>query len=226
MKKTDLLVYVFILFLTACVTNPNNNFTMSNTGLVAIKTSVHFLASDRTYLPKKYFTKSVLVYMPYIPGAIFGNPGFKPIYAEILPKNLSISLDLTKLIPALNADARPLSRLWLQQGISVYPEKTKLARIGTFAFDMITKKSIGGVGFLDPVSKESLILVYVDRACKITGRFTVAGATYEHNIDFPGSGFHFIRVNIIQPQLFRLHYFPKNGAVDFVIFVKNTVQPI
>lgn len=223
MNRIYLIPLVFTVLLTGCVTSNIRNTSSPNLGLQVIDASVIFLAPDKSVLSKKYLPKDVLVLLPSIPGEIFGNPSSEMIYTGLLQENQNLSFDLNNSIEVLEKSSEPLSEKWIKKGLSVHPEKTQLARIGTFAFDRSTGNPIGSGGFIDPVSKDNLILIFVDQPCEIQGGFTIGDKKFEHNIVLPSSGFHFIRIKTIKKNNYKLEYYPKSGLVNFSIHINDMV---
>lgn len=194
--------------------------------IISLNAPLHFLAADNTSLPSKYFTKQILVYLPYIPGGLFGSPGLQKMYSGVLPRGLALNLDLHKIANDMNKLAEPLLARWQQQGLVITPADTRLLRVGTFAIDLNSRKPLGVVGFINPKTKNYLILVYVDKACWIKGDLFFAGRRFNHDIHLPSAGFHYINIVPVNDGYDKLIYYPKGGKVHLSIKVKGQVQAI
>jgi len=217
MNQSRYLIVAIFTLLTGCVANQHREESPGTSGLIAIDTTVEFLAPDRGTLPSSHFPEEIVVIFPYIPGGIFGTPRSAPLFQEHLKGNLDFKLDLAGAIGKLEKDSKPLTGTWTSKGLSVVPKEARLSRIGTFAFDAKTKNELGAGGFIDAESKDNLLLVYVDRPCRIAGSFTLGDEHYSHEIELHSAGFHWIRVRSSDGKRFLLGNYSNNGHVKFSI---------
>lgn len=188
-----------------------------NFSLDSINSSVEFLSPDRTTLPANHFTNKVVLLFPYISGGIFGNADSEPVFYNYLTGELEFSLDLKSATQTLDEVSTSLSEKWLHSGLSITPAKTRISRIGTFAYNAETGNPIGAGGFIDTVSRDNLILLYTDRACEITGELRLGRELYIHTIDLPTAGFHWLRVHSTRHNQFEIKYYPHTMNIKFSI---------
>ena len=156
-----------------------------------------------------------------MPGEIFGSPKSEVLF-QVRPKNnQDFYLDLLGSVKKIDKVAIPLLPKWREKGLSVSPANTRLARIGTFPFNPVTGRLIGGGGFVEEDTKDYLILVYVSKPCKVTGTFTMGGESYDHNIDFPSSGYHLVSMRDVGVGKYLLEHRPSSEGVKFSILISS-----
>jgi hypothetical protein len=96
-----------------------------------------------------------------VPGAIFGDPHYPPKRTEGLGNTATVPIYLSILRAQLDQQAATLSVAAEKAGWRIDPGDTRLARLTT---TITTDKSRRfGVGFMDSVSKNRLLLVFFDR---------------------------------------------------------------
>ena len=69
---------------------------------------------------------------------------------------------------------------------------------------MCSSDLIGGGSFTDPASRASMILMYFDRPCTLTGAVTADGSVFHHAIDIPARGFHWLHYDEPQQNTYRI----------------------
>lgn len=214
-----IVLFIFILsLLTGCSAT---SLTTNQDTFLKLQVPVVFISPQKTILPKEHFPTDIAIIMPTIPGEIFGNPSDELIFSGIVPEDYILDIDTPTQV---HKSAKSLSREWLSMGLSTTPEQTRISRIGTFPLDPYTGRPIGGGGFINPLNKNHLILMYFDQACEIKGKFKMQSEWYDHDIVIPSEGFHFIEVNKISHNQFKLEKYSKTGKVNFTIHIKNIID--
>ncbi len=211
------LVFAMLLACTACSNNSVVKEDYGKTGVLRIDTHVEYVDIDNKHLEKEQFPKDVVLAFPYIAGGIFGSPDSEPLFVVRVNEELGFSLDLTEKQTIIENASRPLVNLWLERGLAITPADTRLSRLGTFPFDVITNKPIGGGGFISPSLRNTLILIYVDRACEIKGEISVSGQLYNHQLELPGKGYFWVEINKTSERTSILSQYPDDGDVHFSI---------
>lgn len=224
MIKPKFLVFFLLLIVTSITIGQTKSVSLSANRILKINVPLMFVDKQNNTLSKKNIPRNIYVLLPYLPGEIFGNPKSGPIYAGVLQKNSKLFVDLSKSLDLIKNDAKPITQRWSLKGLKAYPENTKIARIGTFVYDAKTKKPMGGGGFIDPKSKDHLVLIYVSQACKIMGNIMLGKESFEHHIELPNSGFNFLRVRVLSSNQYKIEYFPNNGKINFFIRMSNIIN--
>jgi hypothetical protein len=133
---------------------------------------------------------------PVIEGDVFGGPAGTAL--SIVDDNrASFDLQLKKIWSAASAAAKPLTEGAKKSGISIAPTKTRMLRVGTFLVDQ-DKQSLllADVQFRDSMDDIPLVLIYVDRPCRMSG--VVHGVTegradvVEIDVTLKSAGFHWL----------------------------------
>jgi hypothetical protein len=155
--------------------------------------SLEYLDENGSRVSAEFQPKNVLLEFPYIPGQVFGGATDEPVFIVPASVGSTVTVKLVAEEAGLNEVASPLRPGADTRGLTVTPENARFARMGTFPYDARTYASIGGGGFLDPVTRDALILMYFDRACVLSGVIALDSGEARHSIDIPGAGFHWIR---------------------------------
>ena len=182
-----------------------------------LDTSVQCLTRDRVYFSCVNRLDEVEIVLPYISGGIFGNPNNTPVFRKRLSGDYSFSIHTDDFIRRVDRGASILEDFWYAKGLSMRPNTTKIARIGTFAYNTVTNTAAGSGSFMDKESQDNLILIYVDNKCQVSGSVTLHGKQYIHDIEFPSEGFHWIRAIQINEDKFKLEYFVPKQEVFFAL---------
>lgn len=220
------LIIIFIVcVLSACGLLREKQLEADEKALRSIDASIEYLGPDKIALAANYLPDDVVLLFPYIAGGIFGNPVSSPLFVVRLTGRQDFTLDLAKAEKEVEEHATMLNDTWLERGLTIKPTTTRLARVGTFAFDAITRKEIGAGGFIDGASRDYLTLVYVDRACHINGSFVSDKVVYKHDIYLSKAGFHWIRFIDIDKNTKVLKEYDAPGDVRFSIELFN-LRPV
>jgi hypothetical protein len=129
-----------------------------------------------------------------VPGAIAGNP-YRSLVSIDVSSALQIDIKPHDLELSVGELAAPLTREAIQSGLRMFPRQTRLARVST---TLSTKQNDHTItAFYDMHAKHSLVLVYVDRPCRITGTVIQpntdsAPTTMVWNVKLSQAGLHWL----------------------------------
>lgn len=139
--------------------------------------------------------REVYVSLRAIPGEIVGRPlneqamGFKVRVGD------ELSLPMIRFENAFKLLASTASAQMKKSGLTVMPEETRFVRVGTFS--QYTEPSISprlvGAKFVDAKTRQSVLLVYFDRACKLVGATNEGNSVVSASVTIPDAGFYWIR---------------------------------
>lgn len=85
---------------------------------------------------------------------------------------------LMELEREMKAHAARLTKAAAESGFAIEPADTRFARIAT-AIRIARPDSSGGTAFVDEGSKNSLLAIYFDRPCRLTGQLLLHSAQSE-----------------------------------------------
>jgi hypothetical protein len=191
-----------------------------NHGVTFIDSTVEYVGPNNIQLNKSKYPQDVVLVFPYVSGSIFGNPDSVPLFVQKVDKSMGFRLNLSEKLDQIENNITPLSAEWRGLGLNVAPSDTRIGRLGTLPYSETTREAIGGGGFIDPSTRETLILVYVDKACTVIGKVAIGKELYSHNLEFPGRGFHWVRIVERSHKSYSLEIHNGNQA-NFSIHILN-----
>ena len=159
-----------------------------------IDTVVEYVGPDNIPLDSSRYPGKVILAFPMVSGAIFGSPQDNAMFVSQLDDSLHFHIDLAEKPDMFEDAIAPLDETWKQAGLVIEPDDTRIGRLGTFPYGGDDGSQVGAGGFFDPVTRNTLILVYVDRACTISGEFSIGLTSYRHELVFNNRGFHWVRI--------------------------------
>jgi hypothetical protein len=221
MKRTFPFALVALLASSGCGGEPVIPKAPSYEPIRAIHANIEYVGPDNEPVPSTFYPKEIVLLFPYIPGEIFGHPTTKPLYEKKISSELTFTIDLERGLKEVNENSLLLKNNRQTSGLSILPKNTRLSRIGTLAVDIHTHRDLGGGGFIDPVSRDNLILIYVDRPCHFTGRVDIERDIFMHDIKFDSPGFHWIRVHRMGDAKYYLREYPDTGPATFSIHLMD-----
>jgi hypothetical protein len=160
--------------------------TLSTQAISQTKLSAEVPQEFNTIINKTGF---IYLELSVVPGGIYGTPTKSPIWFIDLSKQLNPSIDIKRLESELPEYATDSNSGMSSRKILITPSETKLVRLGTAGYVVNNEKGLMGA-FLNQ-SKKPVMLVYFDRACKVSGDVTWEdGEVYSHNFQIPEAGLY------------------------------------
>lgn len=211
------------LFLYGCTVTPDRNECAQARAIARIDSSVEYVGPDNIRLLEAQYPKDVVLMFPYVSGAIFGSTSDTPIYITEVDEQLNFSLNLYEKIKEIDKVSMPLTEEWTAIGLQAEPKQTRITRIATFPYSYATQSMIGAGGFINPLSRNTMILLYVDRSCKIRGEIELDGRHYSHNLSFAGRGFHWVEIVQRSKREYILQTYFGENRVNFSIHIENAL---
>jgi hypothetical protein len=138
------------------------------------------------------FNDEMALSFDVIGGRLSGKASSPPIFVKSARKGSNIELDLAGARDETDALAKTFEAQD-DSTLQVTPKETRFARIDTVATDGGGAQKLGLSGFLDPITKDYLVLAYFDRPATLRGRLKHRGANFHHAVDIPVQGFHWLR---------------------------------
>jgi hypothetical protein len=154
----------------------------------------------------------VKLWMGLVTGDVFGSPSI-PLH-EQTGKMEQIELDLAALGLVAARYAEPLTGTARLRGFQLEPKDARIARVGTFTYDAISGRALGATGFFALSDQRLLILIYVDRPCRLYGTVPLSATEAEElDVHLPAAGFHWLKALDDDPDHGRLVLSPDMTAV-------------
>lgn len=178
-----------------------------------IHTSVEYVGTNNVKLNQSLYPKDIVLAFPYVSGGIFGKPNSPKLSVEKLDKSKRFFLQLSDKADQIESNATALKQEWIQLGLKAEPKETLVARLGTLPYGEKDKLLLGAGGFINPESRKSLVLVYVDRESEISGKIQLNGEYYSHDLNFPAKGFYWVEITKKSKGQFVLKRYYKQNAV-------------
>lgn len=178
-----------------------------------LESSAEFVDANQRFIAPPEPRRAVRLVFPFIPGALYGSPQRVGAFMTTTDADLRFRLEVSAQSSQVDLAATSSS----VAGVEVEPSTARFVRIGTFPFDAESGEPIGGGGWVDPITREAVLLVYVDRPCTIRGSARFGDMTLEHDLSFSRVGFHWVRlVQLTSPK----HHVARNmAATDPVRFI-------
>ena len=144
------------------------------------------LRSERAAPPRA----SYRLWFPYVTGDLYGAPGTGDFVHALVKPDGEIDIDLgateRDLVRSLEPTEFSLSYLKIE------PADARIARLAPAALQANGIDPIGMSEWVDLDSRESLLLVYADRAARITGHTNARVTLVTYDIRFPSAGYVWI----------------------------------
>lgn len=189
-----ILFTIVLILVTGCVANQDMALSLGS-GLQQVELGVVFLDDDDNLLVEDDLPRSAYLTFPVIPGGITGEVLTDSVYTLEVPTSSKFVLDLNSLSESILPFAVPMFSTSYTRNIAVLPKETKMLRLGTFAYNTKTYEQIGATGLVSigPEGVTSILLVYFDRATKISGANSEGEFTIEYDVSVTGPGFVFLQ---------------------------------
>lgn len=173
-----------LLFLVACeAQNPPPEYHPD----WVIHSKVEFLttdlASSRPALPVSAFRLT----FPYVSGDLYGSPTIGALSHPAVGPDYSFAIDLNRTRDDLVRSLQPTE--FVLDDMTIDPPDARIARLTPQALQADGIEQVGTTDWVDPASKERLMLVYFDRPARITGAVTHNGYTVSYNIRAGQAGY-------------------------------------
>jgi hypothetical protein len=145
-----------------------------------IHSRLAFLAEDlsheRAPLPRDQFR----LLFPYVAGDLYGAPTTGDFIHPVLGPDYGFEIDLNRAHAALLASLEPTE--FHESYLHIEPPQARIARLAPLILQADGIEPVGQLSWFDPDSGRELLLLYLDRPAKITGRTTVAGRPLRYAI--------------------------------------------
>lgn len=213
------MVVGFAFALTGCAANLSHESSQVVTAvpLDSFSTQIEYIDASYQSISSERGSRELLVLFPAVQGGIFGNPGTDLLAKFEGSDEMRFDLPLSSLQLQADALATPLSERWMEAGLQVTPSKARILRVGTFAMNRYTRTMMKAASFVGEKSRTDYILVYFDRACRISGTISGQGQQFVHEIHVSKPGFYFLKNERVSEGKFLMQATTISESVRFAV---------
>lgn len=162
--------------------------------LTTVAVTLRVVDADGNPVPESATPREVTLYLPFIGGAWFAEAreaaGIRK-YARVGDR---LRFELSALRARVGEMARPWPEGAVAGGLHVTPSDARFVHFGAASAHEDGRAFADRTLFLDAATKDRLLLIYADRACRIRGDETVDGLLITYAVDLPEAGFYWARV--------------------------------
>lgn len=144
------------------------------------------LAATRPALPLAQFR----MMFPYIAGDLYGSPTTGDFIQPVIGADYRLTLDLNATLPALLVSLEPTD--FSLPYLSIEPAQARIARLAPMALQPDGIEQIGRTDWVDPVARQRLMLLYVDRAARISGETDSGGKPLRFDLRMGAPGYFWV----------------------------------
>jgi hypothetical protein len=155
-----------------------------------VRSHVAFLEADGK-TPRAAPKQPVRLWVPYVVGDIYGSPNAGEMAPVELEPDMSFTLNLNLKHLRLGKVLEPTT--FSQKWMEIEPAEARVARVLPFVVQKDGIQPVGIAEWLDTVSGDKLMLVYVDRPARIRGDIVYEGRSLSFAIDAKEAGFLWVR---------------------------------
>lgn len=152
-----------------------------------IRSQVVFLSADRRTEREPPAAGAFRLWFPYVTGDLYGAPTTGSFYNVALQPDRSFALDLNiahaKVLKSLHRTAFSV------RGLSIAPAEARFARLLPFVMQADGIEPLGQAEWIDADTKRPLMLLYVDRKARISGRYPGTGHALVYDIEAGMTGY-------------------------------------
>ncbi len=139
-----------------------------------------------------------------IAGNLYGKVNSPVLVQYLLTVGEPSTLDLATMKPTIERLAVPLTDSATRDGLVVIPRETRLARLSTVVAHPNTEKGVGAASFRGSPPSETLVIVYFDRPCKVSGSVRGPTATVSYDVTIEKRGVYMLRIVRDSPEAARV----------------------
>ena len=140
----------------------------SNVAPEVIDVPVRFIGVSGSAMPEDERPDKWVAVLGVVPGGIFGAARFRPPPEEAYGNASTVPINLSEIQIGLSRQSATISSA-AAAGWKIEPAETRFTRLATTIVSSDTDRGPFLIGFRDSVSKKSLVLVFFDRPCRLTG---------------------------------------------------------
>ena len=155
-----------------------------------LHSQVKFLAADFQVASDPLPRSAFRLFFPYIAGDLYGPATTGDFIRPSLNEDLSFDIDFGRVQQDLTRELQPTE--FSMDYLKIDPADTRIARLAPLALQPDGIDQVATVDWIDGATHERLMLVYVDRPCRITGALVRNDYTIRYNVRAAAAGYIWI----------------------------------
>ncbi len=144
------------------------------------------LTAARAALPQSQFR----LMFPYIVGDLYGAPTTGDFLQATIGADYRLEIDLNASQAALLVSLEPTD--FSVPYLHIEPAQARIARLAPLALQADGIEQIGHADWVDPEAKQRLLLLYVDRASRLSGETVSSSRTLRYDLRMASAGYFWI----------------------------------
>lgn len=144
------------------------------------------LTTARVALPPSQFR---LVF-PYIAGDLYGAPTTGDFVQPVIGADYRLDMDLNASLPALLVSLEPTD--FSLPNLTIEPSQARIARLAPLALEPDGIEQVGRVEWVDSATRQPLMLLYVDRAARLSGEIDSGGKPLRYDLRMAAPGYYWV----------------------------------
>ena len=191
--RTVLLAIVLIC--VGCATQTTEKQAIQS-ALSAVTLKVGYVDEAKNLVNNTEGPLTISIEMPIIPGALAGTVMTSALVTKQVSVGETVTIDLSLYSNTISKYATPLLLTEYNYGLTINPKSTKLARLGTFAYDPDSGKFLGptGIRVFGVENHIQLYLVYFGGPARLIGVGQEQDMLINYDIEAKEEGFVWVEV--------------------------------
>jgi hypothetical protein len=151
---------------------------------------IQFLSTDLQVAREPPPRNTFRLFFPYIAGDLYGPATTGDFIHPLIKPDLSFEIDFGRVQSDLTSSLQPTE--FSLDYLKIDPPEARIARLAPLALQPDGIEQVATTEWIDSHTRERLMLVYVDRAARITGTLVKSDYTIRYNIRAAAPGYIWI----------------------------------
>ncbi len=190
--------FVFLLCAALGLTDEQSSFAQTRPSEDALTKTIKFQSGyydqDDNPIAGDSLPREVSLRLSFIAGNLSGKVTTPSISSITVHVGETTTLDLANIRATAEQSAAVLTREATEAGLVTRPRETRIARLATTVSHPETKKGVGLTVFRRLATHESLIMVYFDRPCHLSGVVHARGAEVKYDVNVDKAGLRLLKI--------------------------------
>ena len=157
-----------------------------------ITLQAEYFDKDSNLLNDASLPRIVLFRMPIIAGNLAGEVTSPDLVQLKIKVGEPTILDLEEIITTVESSAASVTKEAAKAGLVVTPKEARFARFVTLVAYPETGKGVGGARFQTTEGNQTILLVYFDRPCQLSGVAHARGGSISYDVHVASRGIHLL----------------------------------